>query len=220
MTTRSFKFAPDEFYHVYNRGVDKRNIFNSHKDQILFLERMYLANGSESIDIRDIKKHSKSVFDWDRGEQQVAIGAFCLMPNHFHILLKPLQENGVSTFMSKLSTSYTMYFNKNNERTGALFQGAFKAEYVESDRYLKYLYSYIHLNPIKLLQSDWKEKGIQNPETAYEYAASYQYSSLPAYIGTKHISHTIISPEHFPDYFQTSAGHQKELMEWLTFNQT
>ena len=215
MTTRTFTFAPGEFYHLYNRGVEKRSIYLDHADHRRFLELLYIANTTKSTDVRSISRQHDSVYEWDRGENLVSIGAYCLMPNHFHILLTPLRENGISTFMNKLGTSYSMYFNKKYTRAGALFEGKFKAKHANSDQYLKYLFSYIHLNPVKLIQSDWKERGISNIDKGYEYASSFPYSSLRDYQDKLRQERVIIDTKPFPDYFETVAMRKSELMEWL-----
>ncbi|PIW97170.1 hypothetical protein COZ82_01040, partial [Candidatus Kaiserbacteria bacterium CG_4_8_14_3_um_filter_38_9] len=147
----------------------------------------------------------------------VSVGAYCLMPNHFHILLTPLVDDGVSKFMGKLCTSYSMYFNKKYKRTGALFQGMFQAQWANTDEYLKYLYSYIHLNPVKLIDPTWKEEGIKNSEVAFTYASSYQYSSLSDYLGAIRQINDILTPTLFPEYFSTHLNIKKELLEWINF---
>ena len=111
-----------------------------------------------------------------------------------------------------------MYFNQKYERTGTLFEGKFKARHANNDEYLKYLYSYIHLNPIKLIDSTWKEKGISDAKKAYLYASSYEYSSLPDYTAEVREQNKIINPNPFPDYFLNAGGVQKELLEWLTYS--
>jgi len=217
VSTRKITFSIDEFYHLYNRGVEKRTIFLDIDDYQRFLELLFVVNTTKPIDIRLIHKYEDSIFDFDRGNQLVAIGAYCLMPNHFHILLTPLVDDGVSKFMGKLCTSYSMYFNKKYKRTGALFQGMFKAQWANNDEYLKYLYSYIHLNPVKLIDPIWKEKGIKNSEVAFTYASSYQYSSLSDYLGAIRQISGILTPTLFPDYFSTHLNIRKELLEWINF---
>ena len=217
MTTRNFEFAEQEYYHIYNRGVDKRTIYTTPSEYRRFLDLLYAANGTHDVDMRHIAQNFRSVYDWDRGDEIVAIGAFCLMPNHFHILLTPLKEGGVAKYMSKLSTSYAMYFNRRHERTGALFEGKFKAKHADTDEYLKYLYAYIHLNPVKLIQSDWKENGIRDVKKAYEYSARYPYSSLSYYLNEN--EERIVSPNYFPEYFSTAADHTEELLSWLYWDE-
>lgn len=218
MVTRNISFSEGEFYHLYNRGVEKRSIYLDTSDYERFIYLLYLSNCKKSINFRDVKTAHQDIFSYEKGDQLVAIGAYCLMPNHFHILATPLVENGLSTFMNKLGTSYSMYFNKKNDRTGSLFEGTFKAKHADTDEYLKYLFSYIHLNPVKLIQSDWKERGIRNVEQAYKYVENFDYSSLQDYIYDSRIEKKIINPEVFPDYFTDSGEIKENLFDWLALN--
>lgn len=216
MGERAITFALGEYYHIYNRGADKRVIYTDPADYRRFIELLYLCNTTNAIVIRDIYRDFRSIYEYDRGEPIVAIGAFCLMPNHFHILATPLVDDGISIFMGKLGTSHAMFFNKKHERRGALFEGKFKAQHADSDEYLKYLYSYIHLNPVKLIQSDWKEKGIRDVLGGYAYASEYPYSSLQLYLQGDNTG--TILPQYFPEYFLNLADQKEELMEWLQYN--
>jgi len=107
------------------------------------------------------------------------------MPNHFHLILTPLVEKGVQKFMQKVNTGYAMYFNEKYKRTGALFEGRYKATIIETDSYFTYLTKYIHLNPLKLIYPEWKEKGIQNWKKADRFIRNYKWSSLPYYLKLK-----------------------------------
>ena len=219
MGQRIVTFAPGEYYHLYNRGTDKRNIYLDRADYRRFTELLYVCNSTEPVNIRTLHKAKESIYLHDRTQTLVAIGAYCLMPNHFHILLTPLKDDGVTKFMNKLGTSYSMYFNKKYERTGALFQGRFKAKHADSDEYLKYLYAYIHLNPVKLIDSEWKEKGLKNLDTSINYLKQYQFSSISKYLHAGREEDVIIEEEHFPGYFPEAAENIAELSEWLQFKQ-
>lgn len=177
MAYRRVELAPNETYHVYNRGTDKRVIYQDGRDYQRFLELMYLSNNDLPVRVNDTKKYGMSSYEVERSKPLVSIGAYCLMPNHFHILLQQHADNGISKFMQKLSTGYTMYFNKRYKRTGTLFEGVFKSQHAGKDEYLKYLFAYIHLNPVKLIQKDWKERGIEDAGKALDHAGSYRYSS-------------------------------------------
>ena len=177
------------------------------------------ANTRNSFNVRDIQKTYNSAYAWNRDEPIVHIGAYCLMPNHFHILVTPLAENGIVQFMLKLSTGYSMYFNKRNERTGTLFQGRFKSKRTQTDEYLKYLFSYIHLNPVKLIQHDWKEVGIRDKEKTKEYLNTYTYSSLLDYFGVVRDENKILNSEKFPQYFNNRTEVDTELFDWLTYRE-
>ena len=218
MATRTISFAENEFYHIYNRGTDKRVIYQSPADYQRFLELLFLANSGNSFNIRDVRQNNpkRDIFSLDRGEPLLAVGAYCLMPNHFHLLVKPLKDGGVSKFMNKLTTGYSMYFNKRYERTGALFEGCFKAKHSDSDEYLKYLFSYIHLNPMKLYKSKWREEGVDTKE-AFDYLNQYSHSSFLEYIGSERNVSSILERGQFPEYFSERQTMEAELFSWLTF---
>lgn len=194
---RKIKFEIGEFYHIYNRGVEKRIIFQNASDYKRFLALLYLANSDQIIQFRnDFSKISLiEILKQDRGNPLVAIGAYCLMPNHFHILLTPLVEGGLSKFMLKLQTGYSMYFNKKNDRSGALFQGIFKSQHINKNEYLMYIYSYIHLNPAKLKNSEWKTQPKSFLNHLSKFISEYPYSSLQEYIS---LDYRIVSPKPFP----------------------
>ena len=127
-------------------------------------------------------------------------------------------EGGISKFMSKLTTGYSMYFNKKYERKGSLFQGVFQAQHADSDNYLKYLFSYIHLNPVKLIQSDWKENGIEDIDGAKKYLNDYKYSSFIDYTGNKREENNILNMKAFPGYFESTEDFENNIFDWLEFN--
>lgn len=205
MALRKQSFVTGEFYHLYNRGTEKRIIFLDKKDYEHFLLLMYICNTKKSIEIRKIGEN------FDRGETIVDIGVYCLMPNHFHILVHEKIEGGISKYMLKIMTSYSMYFNKKYERTGKLYEGVFKSIHANTDRYLKYLYSYVHLNPAKLIDKNWKGNRRYNKKI-FKYIFNYQYSSLKEYLNEKF---KIINPVVFPVYFEKPIDHKNELWEWL-----
>jgi len=219
MSQRSLTLAEGETYHIYNRGTDKRTIYLDNADYKRFMELLYLSNSSQAIVVRDIYRNHNSIYEYEKGDPLVAIGAYCLMPNHFHLLLNQLVDGGITKFMNKLCTSYAMYFNKKYQRTGALFQSKFKAEHAKTDNYLKYLYSYIHLNPVKLIDPSWKEEGVKDAAKSFDFAASFQYSSLPDYLNQDREEKIIVNSLSFPEYFNTASENQEELFEWLTFKE-
>ena len=166
------------------------------EDRQRFSDLMFLCNSKRNIIFRDIPIGEAYVFE--RGDTLVDIGAYCLMQNHFHILVREKMDKGVSTFMQKLLTSYSMYFNTKYKRSGSLFEGPFRATYVNNDEYLKYLFAYIHLNPIKIIDSSWKENGIRDLATAKQYLGQYVYSSYHDYMGNKRKEGAILNKAVFP----------------------
>ncbi len=195
---RKTKFEIGEFYHVYNRGVEKRTVFQNSSEHKRFLALLYVSNSNKQIHISNDLKYKGNldgVFEKDRGEPLVAIGTYVLMPNHFHLLLTPLVEGGISKFMLKLQTGYSMYFNKKNDRVGALFQGVFKSEHIDDDLYLKYIYAYIHLNPVKLENSKWQTQTKTFFLQLKKFIGKYPYSGLQEYLSK---NFKIVNPKPFP----------------------
>ncbi len=147
-------FAEGEFYHVYNRGTDKRDVFVDEDDYARFFESMVEFNVSHPIgslfELSFRKRHqlggSTSKEDNGSHEKLVNIIAYCLNSNHYHFVLQQVSEKGIEKFMQRLGTGYTMYFNKKNERSGALFQGKFKAVHISSNAYLLHVSAYVNLN--------------------------------------------------------------------------
>jgi len=145
------------------------------------------------------------------------------MPNHFHLYLIALpkqgfgeiEKNNITEFMGKLCTAYAKYFNKKYNRTGSLFEGKFKSVHVEDDIQAKYLFSYIHLNPIKLIQSDWKEIGINNKKEAVDFLNIYKWSSYEDYLLSERKENLVLNKEKFPSYFENPNIFKKEIFEWL-----
>jgi len=213
---RKFNFSIGEFYHIYNRGNDKRSIFLDNNDKKRFIKLLILCNSLKPVKIADLSL-GVTLRNLKNDENLVDIGAYCLMPNHFHLLVKERMENGISIFMKKLSTGYSMYFNKKNERTGKLFEGVFKATHVDNDEYLKYLFAYIHLNPVKLIDPEWKEKGISDVEKTKEQLNSYKYSSYQDYIGRNREESVVLNKSAFPEYFADFKEFDDFINEWLTY---
>ncbi len=211
-------FVPSEYYHIYNRGNSKQKIFFTKKDYERFVALLYCANTSESFNFFDLQK-SGGIFSHKIEDQLVSIGAYCLMPNHFHILITPLSENGLTRFMQKLSTAYSMYFNEKYKRTGGLFEGKFKSQHVATERQLKYIFSYIHLNPVKLIDPEWKENGLKNLKITLGYLQTYPYSSFLDYLGNNRKEKLILKFSDFPNYFYSKRVFKEEIFEWLNYKE-
>ena len=175
---RKTEFANDEYYHIYNRGVDKREVFLCEKDYLRFLICLREFNSKElTVSLRDKQKLQKRSFGLARSfasgvsrERLVDIVCYCLNPNHYHFILKQVRDRGIEKFMQRLGTSYTKYFNIKYNRTGILFQGPFKSIHIDSNEYLLYLSAYVNAN---------------NFIHGYNKNFSWPYSSLPDCIGKR-----------------------------------
>lgn len=185
MAIRTIPFTPDEWYHIYNRGVDKRITFESKRDYERFLQNLYLNNTTERLHRSDLGSSStEKILSIPRSEPLVDVGAFCLMPNHYHLLLKEVRPGGISAFMHKLGTAYTSYFNIKNERTGNLFMKPFRSRHIPDDIYFQHVINYIHCNPAELFEPGWKNGEVRDIKQLKNKLLVYPYSSLAAHIDT------------------------------------
>ena len=226
-------FAEGEFYHIYNRGNNKQNIFFNKEDYDRFTKLLYLCNSNKKINFReDIVDKEIDAYDFEREEPILSIGAWVLMPNHFHLYItipprSDLGKNqrsdlgefgGISVFAKKLCIGYSMYVNKKYSRSGGLFEGRFKSVHIENDRQAKYLFSYIHLNPVKIIDHAWKAQGVANKNETLKFLDEYKWSSYNDYKNKKRKESVIISPTDFPDYFSSPKVFKREIFDWLSFH--
>jgi putative transposase len=222
---RKIKLVTGYYYHIYNRGIDKRLIFLDKQDYYRFIHCLYEFNDQNSVlnfnrKFQKINRGLASIVD--KGENKirkirdkiVEIICFCLMPNHFHLILKQLKEQGISKFMLKIGTGYAMYFNQKNQRTGRLFEGSFKSILITRDEYMIHLSRYIHLNPIELIEPDWKEKGIKDWRRVNKYLSQYRYSSYLDYIGKDNFP-SVTNRKFLLDYFGSGENYKKFVNKWV-----
>lgn len=200
---RKVPLATDSIYHIYNRGVEKRDVFlnpDYYSRFISLLKHYVNYDYPYSLLVRSLKKAKSKKgkqkvlqhLETKKVKPPVEIVSFCLMPNHYHLTLNQLVEGGISNFMHRLGTSYTNYFNIRQERSGVLFEGVFKAVLVESEEQLLHLTRYQHLNPHSL--------GLTSDELA-----SYSWSSLPVYLGKKKPS--FVNPKMVLSAFKNSESY-------------
>lgn len=171
-----------DYYHIYNRGAHKATIFSDHQDYWRFLCLLYVGNNRDPFQLRDYSE--KDVFHTDRKEILVEIVAYCLMPNHFHLALKEHVPNGMTRFIRKVCTGYSMYYNIKYKHSGTIFQGKYKTKPVMDEQYFDILINYIHLNPFGIEEPNLTTESKKDllPE-AIEYSKKYEYSSFKDYLG-------------------------------------
>jgi len=197
MPTRKIQFTPGEFYHIYNRGNARQDIFYNDKDMYRFLQAIYLSNSSSLIfGIEELERNKngytleeiKKVFIGSKITPNVLVKicADCLMPNHFHFLLQEIKESGITNFMQRLGTSYAKYFTAKYNRPGSLFQGRFKAVHIDGDDQLRYLLAYINaINPAQLIEPDLKEIGIRDIGNVLDWVNDYNWSTHQEFINKR-----------------------------------
>ena len=216
------KFITDEVYHVYCRGVEKRQIFMKGKDYLRAIHDLFEFNDThpaqsfynhvnKSSEVRLQKMESRI-----KRELMVEILCFCFMPNHYHLLLRQKIEGGITEFMRKFGTGYTNFFNIKYNRVGPLFQGKFKAVHVVRQAHLLYLPHYIHLNPLDLSMPEWREKRIRNIYGALKVLENYRWSSYLDYWGKKNFP-SITQRDFFVEIYgsPTSIDYRGEVRRWL-----
>lgn len=222
---RKVIFADGCFYHIYNRGVDKRKIFLDDADRYRFIHSLYEFNNTEPArhTVRRVQNqnHGRGSTSTIRKTRRrlVNIICFCMIPNHFHLILLQKLKDGVVKFMQKFGTGYTAYFNKRRQRNGVLFQGRFQAKLIDRDVYLIYLSRYIHLNPLKLIEPNWKENGIKDLERARKFLESYRWSSYLDHIDKRNFP-SVIEPAAIKSYFRNTQAYQKFIYEYLPKDQS
>lgn len=203
MPSRIFPFVDGQFYHIYNRGTEKRPIFVNRRDQNRFLQSMlyYQLKGPKP---RFSKSFKNPFFNkQDLNKKIIDIICYCLMPNHFHFLLKQLEEGGITEFLSKLSNSYTKYFNTKHRRVGPLLQGEFKAVLIESDEQLLHVSRYIHLNPLVSYI-------VKNLDL-------YEWSSYEEYTSSK--NNGICAKEEILGFFKSSESYKQFVLDQADYGE-
>ena len=212
------QFANGEIYHIYNRGVEKRNVFSEDNDYLRFVHDLFEFNDSNPAPKFYIPSRPQlsevSLPNREPREFLVEILVFVLMPNHFHLMVRQKIEGGVTEFMRKLGTGYTNYFNQKYERVGALFQGKFKSIRINNDSHFLHLPYYIHLNPLDLVAPEWRNREIKNYKQAARFLENYRWSSYLDYIGQKNFP-SVTQREFLLKFYDGSDKYKKEMGSWL-----
>jgi len=202
---RKTSLSNREIYHIYNRGVDKRKIFLNVKDHQRFADSLVVFNSKQNLN----GCHFSEQAQLDNEEPLVNVIAYCLMPNHFHLLLEQRENLGITRFLQKMTTSYTMYFNRKNNRTGALIQGVFKRTHIKTNARLLEMSRYIHANPIKILAAEKTASSLQDK------LLNYQWSSFPDYAGARNESRIIANKQIIMDQFSSPKAYIKYVLAEL-----
>ena len=201
MPHRKVQFVNGEIYHIVVRAIDDNVIFKDIDDQYRGVFSIYEFNTTKPVTIQFRRKLraalKKKLVSLVRGrvsnqasqdlrDKMVEVLAFCIMPNHLHLLVRQLVEGGITKFMKKLNGGYGGYFNRKYERKGYVFQNRFVAVHIKDEDQLKVVFVYIHTNPISLIEPKWKEIGIKNPNKVIEFLENeYRWSSYFDYLGKK-----------------------------------
>lgn len=192
--------ATEEIYHVVIRSIESLNLFRDKQDYWRMIRDLYEFNDEKPIAskfrVREYKTKKKGevtrtvlvTLDDRKREKLVEILAFCLMPNHVHLLLRQIRDGGISKFMRKVGAGYGGYYNRKYKRLGHVFVGRYRIVHIANDNQLKTVFVYIHTNPVAIIYPRWKEKGIKTKDLSRVIKfleEEYRWSSYPDYLGNK-----------------------------------
>jgi len=174
-------FVNGDYYHLYNHAIADKNIFDDPRDHIRFLSLLKEFNTNNHIELRRLKSNYKyNLVAHDFSQPYVKIIAYCLMSNHFHLIIEQLTDGGITNFMQKIGTGYTMYYNTRYESRGHIFSNSFLANHIQTDDQLLYTTTYVHMNPVKKNKNVLYDLKVDKEKL--ERLISYPWSSLPQYL--------------------------------------
>lgn len=221
MPIQRLQLVNNELYHIILRGVGDSLIFKDVNDYYRGVFSIYEFNTSHLIEIRRRREERKkekasgSPTPADGRDLLVEILAFCFMPNHIHLLVRQLKENGISQFLQKVGTGYAVYFNKKYNRKGHFFN-KFKSVHIGSNDQLKNIFTYIHCNPLSLIEPGFKEKGIEKTREAVKFLEEYKWSSYQDYIGIKNFP-SVTKREFLLNVMDGEQGCRESIENWITY---
>jgi len=208
MARRKYPLVTDQFYHVFNKSIDNRPLFTNKREYSIFLEmiRYYQIADERKVSFSRFRLWSqrlRSIFfqeAWGNKSLFVEVTAFCVMPNHYHFLLKQIKDNGISKFLSDFQNSFTRFYNLKYERKGHLFAGPFKSVLIGNESQLVHVSRYIHLNPLTSYL-------VKEPNDLDHYL----WSSYPEYVGLKKVE--ISNPEPILAHFKDKSDYKRFVLD-------
>lgn len=218
---RKIRFVPGEYYHVYNRTILNVPEFKDNKNANRLAQAFLIANSTKSSEAFLLLRNNKDATNNDaleiikQGEKLVDILCYAIMPDHYHLLVRELKENGVSGFVRKCNISIAKYVNIKNDRRGPLFESRFNAKHANTNEYLLHLSLYIHLNPLDFISGkDWRINKLKNWPIEKEKLLNYPWSSLGAYLDSDHQDLIISGTEIILDQFDNKKDYELFLQDW------
>lgn len=203
-------FLEQEYYHLYNHGIDDKLIFKELFDYKEFLFYLKELNDKTNVNIYNRKIAVKNNWNIKRGERLINILSYILLPNHFHIFFQAKNNADSSLFLQKLGTTFTRFFNKKYGRKGSLFLGKMKTKHINENRYLMYITHYIHLNALDLINKNWREGNFKLSLKYRDFLFSYPWSSLSFY--TNKTQNNILDENLIKELFPNSDEYVKEII--------
>lgn len=213
----------DEIYHVVSRTVSDTVVFDDEKDFYRGIFSMYEFNNDNSVNMwkrrkerfAEKKRLCPTSPTLQERDKFVEIWVFSFMPNHLHLILKQIKDNGIVKFMKKVNGGYANYFNKKYNRKGHLFN-KFRAVHIKNDNQLKNAFVYVHTNLISLIEPGWKEKGIKNPEKVKKFLEENKRHSYPDYLGKKNFP-SVTERDFLLELMSEAEGCKAEVDNWIMY---
>lgn len=223
MANKNPPLVNDEIYHVISRTVGDTTVFDDEKNFFRGIFCIYEFNNSNTVNIWKRRKEraiEKKVLGptsptLQERELFVEILAFSFMPNHLHLILRQVKDNGITKFMQKIGTGFATYFNKKYDRKGHLFN-KFKAVHIKSDEQLKTTFIYVHTNLISLIEPGWKENGVKNPKKVIEFLENNKRHSYPDYLGKSNFP-SVTHRSFFLETLGGAEGCKTYINSWIDY---
>lgn len=239
MPYRHQQFVNGEIYHVVTRAIDNNLLFQDINDYYRGIFSIYEFNNLHPVSIKERRKARARIkkiaareasardrvsgnfsgnfaIEEDKRDKMVEILTFCLVPNHTHLLLRQIKDNGITKFMRKTGAGLGGYLNRKYGRKGYVFQDRFSAVHVETDEQLRAVFVYIHINSISLIAPKWKERGIKDPEQVIKFLETYKWSSYLDYIGKKNFP-SVTDREFLLEIMEGEEGCKHFVENWIRY---
>jgi len=218
---RKVPFVSGEYYHIYSRTIFNTPEFRDNRSAERLAQSFLIANSTESTRAFQFLRNHKDATIEDalkivkKGEKLVDVLCYCIMPDHYHLLIKELKDNNVPNFIRKCNISISKYINIKNNRRGHLFESSFNSKHADTDRYLLHLSLYIHLNPLDFISGkEWRENKLQEWSSAKKKLLDYPWSSLKSYLDDNYEDQIISGTEMITDQFKDVKEYELFLQEW------
>lgn len=218
---RKEKFAPGEYYHIYNRTLFATPVFKNNRNCNRLMQAFLLANSTQSSRAFQFLRDNKNAAIEDilkitkNGDKLVDVICYTIMPDHYHMLLREKTEGGITSFIHKCNISIAKYINIKSERRGPLFESLFKSKHIATNNYLLHLSRYIHLNPLDFLGAkQWREHKVKNWNQIKNHLFNYPYSSLKKFLDTNYKDKILSGTEIITRQFKNMKEYEEFLRDW------
>lgn len=218
---RKVQFVPGQYYHIYSRTILNSPEFKDSRQAERLAQSFLISNSTKSTQAFQFLRNNKDAPIEEtlkivkEGEKLVDVLCYSIMPDHYHLLIRELKENGISNFIRKCNISIAKYVNIKNDRRGTLFESRFNAKHINTNEYLIHLSLYIHLNPLDILSGrDWRTHKLKDWPTEKEKLLNYPWSSLKAFLDKNHNDLIISGTDIILSQFDNNKDYELFLQEW------